>query len=145
MPKNATGTITEEPITVIYKYKLKDTTVIVNYVDENGDEIAASKVIEGKVFEEYTTEPKTINGYELVETPSNATGFMEEEAITVTYVYKKTVKTPTYTETIKEAAKSVIYTGENSQAWIYIAMIAIASISIISLIVVKIIKRRNEK
>ena len=145
VPKNATGTITEEPITVIYKYKLKDTTVIVNYVDENGDEIAASKVIEGKVFEEYTTEPKTINGYELVETPSNATGFMEEEAITVTYVYKKTVKTPTYTETIKEAAKSVIYTGENSQAWIYIAMIAIASISIISLIVVKIIKRRNEK
>ena len=62
---NAEGTREEDVIHVYYTYKLKDSTVVVNYVDINGKEIAESETLNGKVFEEYKTEAKQINGYQL--------------------------------------------------------------------------------
>ena len=86
-PSNATGTMTEDTITVNYIYSLKNTSVIVNYIDESGKTLAESKTITGKVFDEYTTEAESIEGYSLKEQPENATGVMTVDAIVVNYVY----------------------------------------------------------
>lgn len=94
-PSNAKGTIAVEAITVIYKYvketkeEDKDSRVTIKYVDEDGKEIEPSTEIKGKEGDEYKTEPKTIDGYELKETPENASGTMKKGEITVTYTYKK--------------------------------------------------------
>ena len=91
-PSNATGKFTESTITVTYVYSKTEPslgTVIVEYVDENGNEILASTTKTGEVGESYTTTAKTISGYELVLTPTNASGTYKNGTITVTYKYKK--------------------------------------------------------
>ena len=87
-PTNAAGTMTEDQITVNYKYHLKDARVIVNYLDEAGKEISKQKEIAGKVFDKYESEAKDIYGYKLIETPTNAIGIMTAEPITISYVYR---------------------------------------------------------
>ena len=98
-PNNATGKFTASTITVTYVYSevgFDEAAVIVKYVDEAGNEIASSITETGFVGENYTTTAKTIAGYELVSTPSNASGKFTKEEITVTYKYKKiTVVAPT--------------------------------------------------
>jgi len=86
-PENANGSMTEQPITVEYKYKLKDAKVTVKYVDENGKDLTDPILKEGKVFDTYTTEEKTFPGYEIITKPETSEGEMTEEAITVEYVY----------------------------------------------------------
>ena len=88
LPDNATGIFTEEEIVVTYVYNLKDSKVIVNYVDENGDALADQETKNSKVFDKYTTEAKEFYGYELIATPSNAKGTYEEEDTVVTYSYR---------------------------------------------------------
>ncbi len=55
--------MTEDVIVVDYIYRLKDTSVVANYKTETGEELAESITVEGKVFDEYTTENKTFYGY----------------------------------------------------------------------------------
>ena len=92
-PSNANGKFTAGTITVTYQYKEDDAprgTVTVKYVDkETGNEIATSESLRGKVGKTYTTTAKTIKGYELIETPSNATGTYTEGNKVVTYYYKE--------------------------------------------------------
>ncbi|WP_239257174.1 MucBP domain-containing protein [Listeria ilorinensis] len=64
--------------------------VTVNYLDENGTKIADSDVLTGTIGDNYSTTAKNIEGYELSETPSNATGKYTIAPITVNYSYKKT-------------------------------------------------------
>ena len=85
--ENAEGSREEDVIQVYYTYKLKDSSVVVHYVDINGNEIAESETLNGKVFETYKTEAKQINGYELTMTPGNAVGTFAENQQTVNYVY----------------------------------------------------------
>lgn len=89
IPDNATGIMTEKPITVEYIYRLKDSSVIVYYLDDEGKELAQSETITGKVFDEYNTEQKDFYGYELTATPENAFGSMTEDSITIKYIYTK--------------------------------------------------------
>lgn len=89
LPENNSGIMTEDTIVVTYCYQLKNTKVITKYIDEKGNEIADSQTIEGKVFDNYTTQAKNIYGYKLTETPINSIGSMTENAITVTYCYRK--------------------------------------------------------
>lgn len=89
LPENDSGIMTEDNIIITYRYQLKNTKVIAKYIDEKGNEIADSQAIEGKVFNNYTTQAKSIYGYELTETPINSIGSMTENTITVTYHYKK--------------------------------------------------------
>ncbi len=79
-------------------WELKDARVIVNYVDTDGNEIAESETINGKVTDNYETEAKAINDYELSVTPANAKGVMTEDDITVNYVYKAKEKETVVTE-----------------------------------------------
>jgi len=83
------GQMTKEIIEVSYYYKLKDSEVIVKYLEEGtGKELFASENIKGKVFEKYETELKEREGYELVQVPENATGQIKEEIEEVNYYYK---------------------------------------------------------
>ena len=100
---NARGRIeSTEDINVTYVYKLKDAKVNVKYLDltesEAGTPLSSrdgttieDKVINGQVDDAYTTqEAENIQpNYSLVETPSNASGTMTIEPITVVYKYRK--------------------------------------------------------
>lgn len=88
MPPNRNGIMMETPMLVTYHYRLKDTDVIANYIDEQGNEIASNEVIKGKVFDAYKTEEKDIYGYQLVKIPQNHIGTMTEDRITITYRYQ---------------------------------------------------------
>ncbi len=59
-----------------------------HYLDVDGKQIINSEIIYGRVFDEYNTVPKEIDGYELVEIPENASGKMTEEDISVDYIYR---------------------------------------------------------
>ena len=98
-PVGYTGEYTEDYITVIYYYRLKDTSVTAHYYIEGTNNKVPSNVegvvvedatIEGKVDDTYTTNPagNVSSIYELVATPENATGTMTVESIDVYYYYK---------------------------------------------------------
>ena len=68
--------------------------VIVRYVDKETNEELDKTIIVGKVDDEYETESKEIEGYELDESslPENTKGPMTVEDIEVVYYYKKVEK-----------------------------------------------------
>ena len=124
-PTNASGTMTKDTIEVIYYYKLKATSVLVHHYKENTTEKLSNDVtINGKVGESYTTQVATDipQNYELVATPTNATGTMTEDQIVVIYYYR--LKTPSVTNNItktgtdritvanQEMSYTVTYTAE---------------------------------
>ena len=107
LPKNSTGTMKETLEEVIYYYR-KPATVIVKYIDketgkeiQNDDgssskeEIKGKKYNNGKIYvgEEYETEIKKFDGYELEQVPENASGTVDKELVEVIYYYSK-VKEP---------------------------------------------------
>lgn len=92
-PTNATGIMTEEQIVVTYYYHLKDTRVIVKYLEKGTDAVLAEEeVINGKVDDKYNTTKKTIQNYTYIEDTGNTTGVMTENAIEVIYYYLQNAK-----------------------------------------------------
>lgn len=67
-------------------------TVIVSYVDVDGNELSADEILTGRVGRNYETEAKDIPGYTLTEVPDNATGIFVDGTITVEYVYEEEEK-----------------------------------------------------
>lgn len=67
----------------------KQGSLVVNYVDKDGNKLATSDNESGNIDSSYTTKPKEISGYKLVETPSNANGTYTDVTTTVSYVYEK--------------------------------------------------------
>lgn len=63
--------------------------VKVEYVDKDGQELATSELLQGKIGAAYVTEPKQIQGYTLHSTPENALGQFTDVAQNVVYVYEK--------------------------------------------------------
>ena len=87
-PSNASGSMTEEQIVVIYYYQLKDSRVIVKYVDKStNEELVDSKIITGKVDSNYQTTVQPIDNYTCVENSNNTSGIMTVDEITVIYYY----------------------------------------------------------
>ena len=128
IPENSSGVMNKDEITVIYVYDLKSTSVTINYLDENGKQIADSETINGKVFDEYKTTSKEIEGYTLTIVPNNTKGTMTEEAIVVNYIYSKKI-----TE-----VKVLPNTG-NSRTFMWLGAASVA------LVVVMFIKNRKYK
>lgn len=90
--------------------------VIVNRVDYFGN-IISTETINGNLGEDYTTSAIEIDGYDLLEIPSNATGTFTENDITVNYKYDiKNVAQVKY-EDLLSGIQSAKYwfntTGEN--------------------------------
>ncbi|MFA1822914.1 MucBP domain-containing protein, partial [Virgibacillus oceani] len=78
-------TLRDFPIPEALLYEAAPVTV--EHVDEEGNQLAPSEDLTGNVGEPYESQPEEIDGYELIETPENATGEFTEEPQTVTYVY----------------------------------------------------------
>lgn len=74
--------------------------VIANYIDENGNKLAESEIIEGCAYDKYATTAKSISGYELISEPDNAEGIMLSEETVVDYIYKKVEKPEIPTEPV---------------------------------------------
>ncbi|EPD8069515.1 class 1 internalin InlJ [Listeria monocytogenes] len=95
-PTNATGQFTSSEQTVNYIYTKNPApekgVVEIHYVDENNKQLSSATKISGTVGDNYTTEPKTIDGYTLTTTPDNATGTFNTSSQTVTYVYTKNIE-----------------------------------------------------
>ncbi len=89
IPTNATGKYTIDKQTVVYEYKL-NSNVTTRYVDQlTGNKIHDDLVLKYKQDDVYSTSSENIEGYELVKTPTNKTGIVQRENITVTYEYRK--------------------------------------------------------
>ena len=87
-PDNASGTMTEDTIEVIYYYRVKDAVVHVRYLEKGTNiELANSDRLNGKVEDDYQTMAKDIEGYQLVEHTGNEKGKFEVEPLTITYYY----------------------------------------------------------
>ncbi|HFK7975812.1 TPA: MucBP domain-containing protein, partial [Listeria monocytogenes] len=94
-PKNAVGTFTNIAQTVTYVYeRIEAAPVTVRYQDEEGNELAPSTVLNGKVGLPYQTTAKSIDGWVLEETPANASGTFTKEVQEVVYVYERTEAAP---------------------------------------------------
>ena len=91
-PENAKGKMTIDPTRVTYYY-IKITEVNVKFVDkETGEEIEKPTNIPGHEGDDYTTEPKDVPGYDLIEEPENKDGTMTADPIDVIYYYKRPAK-----------------------------------------------------
>ncbi|EEP9867363.1 LPXTG cell wall anchor domain-containing protein [Listeria monocytogenes] len=130
-PPNAKGTFTTNAQTVTYVYTpiaISALPVTVNYLDENGKEIADSVVLNGRVGEAYNTLAKEIDGYTLIKTPTNANGVFSAEAQSIDYIYRKNkpvvivnppiknpvIKINSSTNVIKEETSVLPKTGDSN-------------------------------
>ncbi|MGY3713707.1 MucBP domain-containing protein [Lactococcus petauri] len=91
---NASGKFTDQAQTVTYVYTKNEIpnvtgTVLVKYVDTDGNNISEDVVKSGTVGEGYSTEKKAIEGYTFKEVQGNTTGQFTNQVQTVTYVYAK--------------------------------------------------------
>ena len=102
IPSNASGSMTEATIEVIYYYRVKDAVVHVRYLEKGTNIVLADPDrIDGKVDDDYQTEAKEIDGYQLVEHTGNEKGKFEVEPLTITYYYLyKTKATVQYIDKI---------------------------------------------
>ena len=122
-PANEEGKYKKGTTEVNYVYKLKDAKIIVKYVDKSGKEVAESTTMTKKYFEKYETSSKEVSRYKLIKTPTNASGTVNEDEITVIYVY----------ELSAVSSSTLPYTGDA----LYIVGIAILAFGIISIILSK--------
>ena len=86
----ASGTVSKNNINVTYVYHLKEATLTIKYVDESGNNIDSSKNRSEDVHwgDEYTSEQYTFPNYDFVERRGDAaSGIIEKDSVSVTYVY----------------------------------------------------------
>ncbi|EAG4184954.1 LPXTG cell wall anchor domain-containing protein [Listeria monocytogenes] len=89
-PANANGVFTNTNQTVSYVYEKADgAPVTVKYVDGDGNELATPDTLNGKIDAPYQSTAKSLSGWTIKTTPTNATGVFTNSNQTVTYVYEK--------------------------------------------------------
>ena len=90
-PENKTINMTKEEQTLIYYYEPVYTGLIENHIDEQTGALLETQTHQIQVGTEYNIPSKEFAGYDLVETklPTNASGIMGEELVTVNYYYIK--------------------------------------------------------
>ncbi|EAG9222599.1 cell surface protein [Listeria monocytogenes] len=89
-PTNANGIFTNTNQTVTYVYEKADgASVTVKYVDGDGNELATPDTLNGKIDAPYQSTAKSLSGWTIKTTPTNATGVFTNSNQTVTYVYEK--------------------------------------------------------
>ncbi|ECB9820594.1 LPXTG cell wall anchor domain-containing protein [Listeria monocytogenes] len=86
----ASGQFGDSDTTVTYVYEKADgAPVTVKYVDGDGNELATSDTLNGKIDAPYQSTAKSITGWTVKTTPANANGVFTNANQTVTYVYEK--------------------------------------------------------
>ncbi|EAD3239992.1 LPXTG cell wall anchor domain-containing protein [Listeria monocytogenes] len=102
-PTNANGIFTNANQTVTYVYEKADgAPVTVKYVDGDGNELATSDTLNGKIDSPYQSTAKSITGWTIKTTPTNANGAFTNTNQTVTYVYEKADGAPVTVKYIDE-------------------------------------------
>ncbi len=94
-PTNANGTYSETAQEVVYVYERSDAApVTVKYEDKEGNQLSPPTVLSGKIGLPYTSEAKTIPGWYVSQTSTNANGTYSETAQEVVYVYERSDAAP---------------------------------------------------
>lgn len=155
---NTAGQFTDQAQTVTYVYTKNEVpnitgTVLVEYVNTDGNKISEDIVKSGTVGEGYSTEKKDIKGYTFKEVQGSTTGQFTEEVQTVTYVYTKNKVNPVNPEpkpenkpslndknnnqgTISSTQHALPATGENERITmmsIILGLILIALATVVSI------------
>ena len=97
---------------IIYEYKRLSGGVVVNHINIlTNEQLRDESRLTGYVHEDYETEPLSLANFDLVETPSNATGKFKVEEQRVTYYYiQKASVTVRYID--QDTGKDIVYEGE---------------------------------
>lgn len=116
-PANAIGQFTAENQTVTYQYdRLDGAPVQVKYLDIEGNELAPTETLTGKIGKAYTSEAKHFSDYQLMKTPNNANGIFDTLEQTVIYQYDIVDGAPVTVKYVnqngKELASSETLTGK---------------------------------
>ncbi|EIS8278710.1 MucBP domain-containing protein [Listeria monocytogenes] len=99
----ASGQFGDSDTTVTYVYEKADgAPVTVKYVDGDGNELATSDTLNGKIDAPYQSTAKSITGWIVKTTPANANGVFTDTNQTVTYVYEKADGAPVTVKYIDE-------------------------------------------
>ena len=72
-------------------YYYQNVSVLVNGIDKDSRKVLWEYTIEGVEADEYTTEPRDVEGYTLVKTPNNANGVHARTNTVIYYEYEKNV------------------------------------------------------
>ncbi|WP_428206105.1 MucBP domain-containing protein, partial [Enterococcus faecalis] len=110
---NASGVFTESDQEIVYVYKkivtppVKQSTITVRYMDEEGNQLIDPITKTDIVGKEYSTEQKTFDGYQFEKITGNASGVFTESDQEIVYVYKKVVTPP-----VKQSTITVRYIDE---------------------------------
>ena len=88
-PENWQGELTMDTPAVIYVYEKNKAFINVHFIDEDGNEIAPSELLEGLYSDNYETMAADVEGYFVIEIPKNSEGLYGDQPIDVIYVYKK--------------------------------------------------------
>ncbi|GAB7389671.1 MucBP domain-containing protein [Lactococcus garvieae] len=92
---NASGTFSDQPQEVVYVYERTDAApVTVKYQDEDGNDLSPADTLNGKIGLPYESQPKSINGWSVKTTLSNASGTFSDQPQEVVYVYERTDAAP---------------------------------------------------
>ncbi len=109
LPSNAIGEMTKDPIEVKYYYK-RPSKLVVDYIDkETGEKLTDTITKDLYNGENYTTENKKFDGYELIQIPSNNKGTMGKEQINVVYEYQP-IKSRVTVKYVDEDGKTIAAT-----------------------------------
>ena len=109
-PANATGQFSDQAQTVIYVYTRADAgNITVQYLDENGKQLAADSVLsgQGQLGLPYETSPLNINGYTVKSTQGNTTGTYTVQPQRVVYIYERTAGQPVTAKYQDQDGKSI--------------------------------------
>ena len=109
-PANATGQFSDQAQTVIYVYTREDAgDITVQYLDENGQQLAADSVLsgQGQLGQPYETSPLNINGYTVKSTQGNTTGTYTAQPQRVVYIYDQTAGQPVTAKYQDQDGKSI--------------------------------------
>lgn len=121
-PANAEGTMTADPITVIFYYVKVSKGVIEKHIDINSNYVLHSQIHEGNEGDPYEINRKDFEGYDIVESklPTNSKGVMTAETIEVKYYYIRRAKVVVEyldRETNKKIASDARLNGHEGDAY----------------------------
>jgi hypothetical protein len=94
-PDNAKGIFGDTAQEVVYVYERSDAApVTIRYEDTEGNQLAESTILNGKVGLPYESETKELSGWTVTQTPANAKGIFRDTAQEVVYVYERSDAAP---------------------------------------------------
>ncbi|NSS93510.1 MucBP domain-containing protein, partial [Enterococcus faecalis] len=95
--------------TIVYYYQGNGTAepITVNYVDQDGHQLAESDTLTGQIGANYESSSKNIDGWALKEMPENSVGKFSNKKQTISYVYEKADSSPVTVKFVDTTGQSI--------------------------------------